>query len=181
MVLSNCALIHEAFVHVNKQQQGASLVQIRKHLEAMYEEKLDARKKKFIFSTFKSLILEGKLLQKGTIYKSTQRQRAIVRTDIPKRRHHRRRHHSSRRRHSRRRHHRRRGHSRRRHNSRRRHHRRRGHHRIHIRKNHHRKFKGRRHKDELPEPPDYTNSVPSVEVPDGEPPKPVPRMSSKRN
>jgi len=179
MVLPNCALIHEAFVHVKKKRKGVSLFQIGKHLEATYEERLDAKKKKFIFRTFKSLVQEGKLLQKGVVYKSTKQQ-AIVRANIPKR--HYRRYSSRHKRLSRRRHdrHRRHYHGRR-HHARNRHHRRRGNHKIHIRRVHHRKFRGRRCMNELLEPPNYTNSVPSVEVPDNKPPRSTSRSSNKRN
>lgn len=63
MILPKCDLIGEAIIHVKRQHQGISLVQISKHLKATYHERLDA-KKKFIFNTFKTLIKKRKLLQK---------------------------------------------------------------------------------------------------------------------
>lgn len=172
MVLLQCALVRAAIVHIKKQYQGASLVQIRKHLESTYEEKLDAKKKKLIHNTFKNLVQEGKFLRRGTMYKfakkqvtpngnETTKKRAIVEhfdesskkqeiehSEVPQRhhrRHHHRRHHQKRH-HSRRRHHRRRHHRRRhhkkRHHKRRRHHRRRHH---KSRQYHRRKYHGQRH------------------------------------
>jgi hypothetical protein len=146
MVLPQCALVRAAIGLVKKQYQGASLLQIRKHLEATYREKFDTKKKKLIHNTFKTLIQEGKLLQRGTIYKSTKKC-AIVRANIPQR-HNKKRHcckqHLSQRRHRRRRH-RRKYHHRRRHH-RRRHLRRRYHgSRRHHRRKHHRRHHGRHH------------------------------------
>lgn len=165
MILPKCALVREAIMHIKKKQQGVNLLQICKHLEATYEEKLDAKKNSLIFDTFKILIQEGKLLQMGTIYKSTKQHR-VLRADIPQRRVERRRKKN----HGRRRHHRRWPVGRKRHHNQRRHHRKRHHgrkrHRIHVQRTHRRKIKARHHEGEISsEYPDYTNSVPSVEVP----------------
>ena len=154
--MPKCDLIREALTHVKKQHQGVSLIQIRKHLEATYQEKMDSKKKKFIVNTFKTLIQEGKLLQKGSIYKSTKKKETI--RDVPRRKYCPRRYY--RKSYNRRRLQRRRQRIRRRCD-------RRGH---HVRKYHkvciqkaHRQIKGRRGEG-LVENPDYTNSVPSVEV-----------------
>lgn len=164
MVLPNCALIREAFVHVKKQRQGISLVQIGKHLEATYQEKLDAKKKKFITSTFKSLVQEGKLMRKGALYKSTRQRGAIVRADVPRRRYQR----------AARRPRRYRKPLRKRQVPRRR-----RHYKVHLPKGTYQKYKNKYYDDQLDEPPDYTNSVPSVEV--SEQPRTTSRSSNRRN
>ncbi len=147
------ALLQSAILHL-KQSKGASLAQIRKHLEANYERKLNITNKKHLANALNGLVQTGKIAKKGVIYKLiTRTARAHAGSeddddDVVRRRSstrrgkpitpagycHRRRSHS--------RHHRRgRHHSRRR---RRTHHRRGRHHRrkkVHHRRRHHRRRK----------------------------------------
>ncbi|CAM6045148.1 unnamed protein product [Sphagnum compactum] len=137
-----------------KQRKGASLAQLRKHLETNYEEKLNGSSKKLLTASLKGLVQTGKVKKLGNVYKlsggkeddnddTTMRRRRKRRFPVGYCKTHRFPHRAgSRRRRSTR--HRRRRHHRRRHH-RRRHHRRRRHSRRHHRRRHHRRHSHRRH------------------------------------
>lgn len=152
------ALLQSAILHL-KQSKGASLAQIRKHLETNYERKLNITNKKHLANALNGLVHTGKIAKKGAIYKlitrtarahagseddddddvvrrsSTRRRKPITPAGYCHRRRSRSRHHRRGRHHSRRR--RRTHHRRRRHHRRRKAHHRRRHHRR--RKTHHRR------------------------------------------
>ncbi len=157
-------LLQDAMLHL-KQRKGASLAQLRKHLETNYEEKLNGSSKKLLTASLKGLVQTGKVKKLGNVYKLSSGGKEDDNDDTTIRRRRKRKfplgyckthrfpHRAGSRRPRRRstrprrrRHHRRRHHRRvRRHHRHHRHHRRRSSHRRHHRRRHHRRHSHRRH------------------------------------
>lgn len=127
MVFPMSTMIRDAVIHI-RQRNGSSLAEIRKHLEATHNKKLDGINKKILTSTLTGLVQTRQLQKKGSNYKLAGWKAVIPKKDVLRRHRHcprpfRYRRAPRRRRRSRRR--------RRHHRRRRRHHRRRSRRRVH--------------------------------------------------
>lgn len=67
---TTCNLLRDAMLHL-KQQNGASLTDIRKHLEANYEETLNPASQKILSSALQTLVQTGVIEKSGDVYKLT--------------------------------------------------------------------------------------------------------------
>lgn len=152
MALPQRSFIRDAIVHL-KHRKGASLAQIRKHLESNYDEKLDAANQKMLSSAMKGLVQTGRIQKKGLVYRFSRSTKKMQEDDIDmpgrRRRHHRRRALPHGRCKTRRRGHHKRGYRRRRRRSKRRHRRRRTRRRRHHRRRSRRRHRRRSHRRRL--------------------------------
>ena len=150
MALPQRSFIRDAIVHL-KHRKGASLAQIRKHLESNYDEKMDAANQKMLSSAMNGLVQTGRIQKKGLVYRLSRSTKKMQEDDIDmpgrRRRHHRRRALPHGRCKTRRRGHHKRGYRRRR--SKRRHRRRRTRRRRHHRRRSRRRHRSRSHRRRL--------------------------------